>query len=59
MYDVTTRFFPQFLTFKMAEESVARKDVARLRTKYDTGRDLFAQYFLRVLIFSNFFFLLT
>ena len=25
----------------MAEESVAREDVATLRTKYDTGRDLF------------------
>ena len=37
-----TQFFPQFLTFKMAEESVAREDVASLQTKYDTGRDLFA-----------------
>ena len=27
MYDVTAQFFPQFLTFKMAEESVAREDV--------------------------------
>ena len=26
----------------MAEESVAREDVATLRTKYDSGRDLFA-----------------
>ena len=48
-YDVTTQFFPQFLTFKMAEESVAREDVARedvatLRTKYDTGHDLFAPH---------------
>ena len=34
-----TQFFPQFLTFKMAEESVAREDVASLRTKCDTGRD--------------------
>ena len=45
MYDVTTQFFPQFLTFKMAEESVAREDVASLRTKYDTGRGLFASTF--------------
>ena len=42
MYDATTQFFPQFLTFKTAEESVAHEDVATLRTKYDTGRDLFA-----------------
>ena len=42
MYDVTTQFLPQFLTFKMAEGSVSREDVATLRTKYDTGRDLFA-----------------
>ena len=28
MYDVTTRFFPQFLTFKMADE-VTREDVPR------------------------------
>ena len=41
MYDVTTQFFPQFLTFQMAEERVPREDVATLRTKYDTGRDLF------------------
>ena len=41
MYEVTTQFFPQSLTFYMAEESVAREDVATLRTKYDTGRDLF------------------
>ena len=27
MYDLTAQFFPQFLTFKMAEESVAREDV--------------------------------
>ena len=27
MYDVTTQFLPQFLTFKMTEESVAREDV--------------------------------
>ena len=25
MYDVTTQFFSQFQTFKMAEESVARE----------------------------------
>ena len=42
MYDVTTQFFPQFLTLKMAEESVAREDVATLRTKHVTGCDLFA-----------------
>ena len=42
MYDVTTQFFPQFLTFKMAEESVAREDVAAVRTKHDTSGDLFA-----------------
>ena len=42
LYEVTTQFFPQFLTFKMAEESVAREDVAPLRTKYDNGHDLFA-----------------
>ena len=28
MYDVTTRFFPQFLTFKMADE-VTHEDVPR------------------------------
>ena len=28
MYDVTTRLFPQFLTFKMTDE-VAREDVPR------------------------------
>jgi len=27
MYDVTNQFFPQFQTFKMAEESVVREDV--------------------------------
>ena len=27
MYDLAAQFFPQFLTFKMAEESVAREDV--------------------------------
>ena len=42
MYDVTNQFLPQFLNFKMAEESVAREDVPTLRTKHDTGRDLFA-----------------
>ena len=42
MYGVKTQFFPQFLTFLMAEESVAREDVSTLRTKYDIGRDLFA-----------------
>ena len=68
MYDVTTQIFPQFLTFKMAEESVAREYVATLRIKHDTGRDLFA---LEALIApstffqfsssptSSFFFLLT
>ena len=42
MYDVKTQLFPQFLTFKITEGSFAREDVATLRTKYDTGRDLFA-----------------
>jgi len=115
MYDVTNQFFPQFQTFKMAEESVVREDVpsngmlmaienvaswagvlgyffsrilfqwlksyrrnSRYQKKYSRlwsrnpankvwswwwlvrplsiGRP---QYFLRVLIFSNFSFLLT
>ena len=42
MYDITTQFFSQSLTFKMAEESVAREDVAALRAKYVNGHDLFA-----------------
>ena len=34
--------FPSIPDFKMAEESVGSEDAATLRTKYDTGRDLFA-----------------
>ena len=33
MYDVKTQFFPQFLTFKMAEESLAREVYCRFDTK--------------------------
>ena len=59
--------FPQFSTFKMVEESVAREDGATLRRNkvwywacfvrpWSIGR---TQYFLPSFIFSNFFFLLT
>ena len=37
MYDVTTRFFPQFLTFKMADE-VTREDVPSNRMLVDEIR---------------------
>ena len=44
MYDVTTQFFPQFLTFKTAEESVAREDVPSNRMLMDEIRKYGAIY---------------
>ena len=40
MYDVKTQFFPQFLTFKMAEESLAlaRFIVVSIQSLFGTGR---------------------
>ena len=44
MYDVTSQFFPQFLTFKIAEESVACEDVPSNRMLMDEIRKYGAMY---------------
>ena len=44
MYDATTKFFPQFLTFKMMEESVAREDVPSNRKLMEEIRKYGAIY---------------
>ena len=44
MYNATTQFFPQFLTFKMMEESVAREDVPSNRKLMEEIRKYGAIY---------------
>ena len=49
MHDVTTQFLPPFLTFKMAEESIAREDVPSNRMLINDIRKYGAIYIRQIL----------